>query len=440
MEMGMKKLMLLVSLVFAAIVADAQDSYIVKTNNVKVSAVKANVESQAEAEEEEPEAKDFIGQNFKYRSLCNWTEGMKFMVMPEKYDMIVNTFRDAVTRKEVSSSRLRNKIMIYQNHTSELDGSERVNFLCQDDNKKYYYEIPSGTFDDYCYGKMGVPTLAYLGDVDIAREKLMGTILYTNTTNYRIDVGENGDSYEEVIVPKNRMVKVVAIGVGTRSFPVKIIVEDEKKRQFYQNVAISRTNSGLRDDEFIMDNVKFTFDGSFRLSDANILSTKEYAKYLGREVYTRYATRMLNAKGESVNILRLSSFRITDIQAQSNTNYVKMTVLSTRTGETFTKQVTFVNESVAGDIDGQREDYYGYLFVEGRPNFKGISEKHRELIHQGKVKKGFSMNEVRMALGEPTHMVSSSSGQVDWIYNADGQAKRIVHFNIQDKVTGISGF
>jgi hypothetical protein len=95
---------------------------------------------------------------------------------------------------------------------------------------------------------------------------------------------------------------------------------------------------------------------------------------------------------------------------------------------------------VTGDIDGQREDYYGYLFIEGRPNFNGVSDANRELIHQGRIRKGFTMNEVRMALGEPTHTASSSSGQVDWIYNADGQAKRIVHFNIQDRVIGVSGF
>lgn len=439
--MSMKKIMLIVGFVLVAVVAKSQDSYIVKTNNVKLTEKTATTTNDAAAEQEQKkEQEDFVGKNFKYRSLCNWVEGMKFMVMPEKYDMIVNTFRDAVTRKEVSSSRLRHKIMIYRNHTSELDGSERINFFCPDENKSYYYEVPSGTFDDYCYGKMGVPTLAYLGDVDLAREKLMNAVLYTNATLYRIDVGENGDSYEEVIVPKNRRVKVKAIGVGTRSFPVKIIVEDEKGRQFYQNVAISRTNSGLRDDEFIMDNVKFTFDGSFRLTDATLLETEAYAKYIGREVYTRYATKMVNAKGETVNILRLSSFKITDIVAQSNTNYVKVTVQSLRTGEVFDKQVTFVNENVAGDIDGQREDYYGYLFIEGRPNFKGVSDANRELIHQGRIRKGFTMNEVRMALGEPTHTASSSSGQVDWIYNADGQAKRIVHFNIQDRVIGVSGF
>ena len=437
----MKKIMLIVGFVLVAVVAKSQDSYIVKTNNVKLTEKTATTTNDAAAEQEQKkEQEDFVGKNFKYRSLCNWVEGMKFMVMPEKYDMIVNTFRDAVTGKEVSSSRLRHKIMIYRNHTSELDGSERINFFCPDENKSYYYEVPSGTFDDYCYGKMGVPTLAYLGDVDLAREKLMNAVLYTNATLYRIDVGENGDSYEEVIVPKNRRVKVKAIGVGTRSFPVKIIVEDEKGRQFYQNVAISRTNSGLRDDEFIMDNVKFTFDGSFRLTDATLLEAEAYAKYIGREVYTRYATKMVNAKGETVNILRLSSFKITDIVAQSNTNYVKVTVQSLRTGEVFDKQVTFVNENVTGDIDGQREDYYGYLFIEGRPNFKGVSDANRELIHQGRIRKGFTMNEVRMALGEPTHTASSSSGQVDWIYNADGQAKRIVHFNIQDKVIGVSGF
>ena len=62
----------------------------------------------------------------------------------------------------------------------------------------YYYEIPNGTFDDYCYGKMGVPTLAYLGDVDIAREKLMGKTLFTKTKHYCIDTEYDGDGFQEV--------------------------------------------------------------------------------------------------------------------------------------------------------------------------------------------------------------------------------------------------
>ena len=110
----MKKIMLIVGFVLVAVVAKSQDSYIVKTNNVMMAEKTATTTNDAAAEQEQKkEQEDFVGKNFKYRSLCNWVEGMKFMVMPEKYDMIVNTFRDAVTGKEVSSSRLRHKIMIY---------------------------------------------------------------------------------------------------------------------------------------------------------------------------------------------------------------------------------------------------------------------------------------------------------------------------------------
>lgn len=432
---------MIVSLVLVVLTASAQNSYIVKTSNVKNKVATAQTGSSANADgEDEQEATDFVGKNFKFRSLCDWTEGMKFMVMPERYDMIVNTFHDATTGKEVSSNRLRQKIMIYKNHTSELDGSERVNFLCQDDNKYYYYEIPSGTFDDYCYGKMGIPTLAYLDDVDKARELLKDAVLYTTTDVYRIDTDTEGEGFEEVRVDRNKQVKVKAIGVGTRSFPVKIIVVDEKGNEFYQNVAISKTNCGMRDDEFVMDNVKHTFYGSFRLSDSNLATSEEYKMYVGRDVYNRYYTQMQNAKGKTVNILRLSSFVIQAIEAQSNTNYVKMTLKSHRTGEVFTKQVTFVNENVAGDIDGQKEDYYGYLFKEGRPDFTGVSDKHRELIHVGKIAKGFKKEEVRMALGDPSNTVSASGGTTHWIYNYDGQPKRTVYINSRGIVTGYRGF
>ena len=123
---------------------------------------------------------------------------MKFMVMPEKYDMVVKTFRDpAQNGREVSSMTLRHKIMIYKGHTEGSDGHAHINFLCQDDNKMYYYEVPNGTFEDYCYGKMGVPTLAYLGDVDIAREMLIGKTLFTKTTLFRIDTEYDGDGFQE---------------------------------------------------------------------------------------------------------------------------------------------------------------------------------------------------------------------------------------------------
>ena len=158
-----------------------------KTRNAKKKVAVENLLTETTVVEEDEGATDFVSQNFKFYSLCDWKEGMKFMVVPEKYDMVVKTFHDASTGKEVSSMSLRHKIMIYEGHSEGSDGRSHIDFLCQDNNKKYYYEVPSGSFDDYCYGKMGVPTLAFLGDVDTARVKLMDKLLLTKTTKYRID-------------------------------------------------------------------------------------------------------------------------------------------------------------------------------------------------------------------------------------------------------------
>lgn len=400
----------------AVFAVSAQNSYIVKTRGAKKTVVSSGDNEKAGAEEEKKSG-DFVSDNFRHYSLCDWQDGMRFMVLPEKYDLVVNTFCNASTGREVGSGSLRYKIMEYKGHDVAADGSAHINFLCLDDSTAYYYEVPNGTFDSYCYGKLGVPTLAYLGDVDIARSKLMGAKLYTKTTLYRVDTQVDGDGYEEVTVPLNEEVTVTAIGVGTRSFPVKIIVEDKKGREFYQCVAMSKTNSGMRDDEFIMDNTKFTFKGSFELVDANVAATGEYAKYVGKKIYTKYATTMQDADGKSVKIARLSNFTIEGVKSQSNTRYVILTLRGLNSKKLYTKQVTFVNENVAGDIDGYREDYFNYLFGSGSDMLKQVPAAHRKLIQQGKVGPGYTKAEVLLAKGEPDRKVSSSNGRTDWIYN-----------------------
>lgn len=412
----------------------AQESYFVKTKNAKKTVVKQNnsEDTAAEAEEEEESAPDFVGDNFKFHSLCNWKEGMKFMVMPEKYDLIVNTFSDASNNKEVSSGKLQHKIMIYKNHTESADGIAYINFVCQDDGKAYYYRVPNGSFEDYCYNKMGVPTLAYLGDVDIARSLLLGKTLFTKTTIFREDIDDMGEGFREVKVPLNEEVKVVAVGVGSRKFPVKIIVADKSGREFYQNVALSKTNCGMRDDEFIMDNTKYTFYGSFELADANEKAAKEYASYIGQTYYTRYRTPMTNEKGEKVTIMRLSSFTIKAIKGMNGTKYMKLTLKSLKTGEVFYKDVAFVHDdNVAGDIDGHREDYFNYLFQKGAIDFSKYPANHVTAMQQGKAIRGMTKECVRLAKGEPARTVKDRNGREDWIYPREGV---VVKFDKNGKV------
>lgn len=427
-------------LFLAASAQQTANDYIVKTKHAKKVVSTEETADDSVKPEGEQKVHDFISENFRFYSLCDWYEGMKFMVLPEKYDMVVKTFHDSSTGNEVSSMSLKHKIMIYKGHTIGSDGHAHINFECQDNHKSYYYEVPNGTFDDYCYGKMGVPTLAYLGDVDTAREKLIGKTLFTKTDLYRIDTDYDGDGFQEVKVEKNINVKVTAVGVGTRSFPVKIIVEDENGNEFYQNVAISKTNSGMRDDEFIMDNTKFTFAGSFELQDATMTVLKDLASYMGTVVHTKYTTEMItrgDGKERVLKVPRLTAFTIENVMPKNNSTYVTLTLKEQESRRIYFKDVTFVNdENVTGDIDGRREDYFGYLFAMGEGKVRKTSQAARAAIRQGRVILGMTEDEVEMAMGEPDNTAESSNGRYDWIYNRSGGKLLIVKFDASAKVIG----
>ena len=420
-------------------VSAQENSYIVKTRSAKKTAVQTTTaEGVAAAPEEEETAKDFISQNFKFYSLCDWEEGMKFMVMPEKYDLIVKTFCDAGTGKEVSSMSLRHKIMIYKGHHESADGHARMNFYCQDNGKMYYFEIPSGSFDDYCYGKLGVPTLAYLGDVDIAREKLMGKKLYTKGTIYRIDTEYDGDGYREIKIPKDREVTVRAIGVGSRSFPVKIIVEDELGDEFYQTFALSKTNSGMRDDEFIMDSLKHTFYGSFELQDVIMAVNKNYASYIGKVIHNQHATKMMtkgDGKDRSVTVPKMTSFRVDNAQAQLGSPLIMLTLTETESRRAYFKEISFLAPEETPDRNITMEDYFGYVFAMGEGIARETTQAARAAIQQGRVIIGMSEDEVTLAMGEePNQIVQGSNGKYDWIYYRSKGKSLFVHFGRDGRV------
>ena len=397
----------------------AQSSYIVKTKGVKKPVETIKTERKKN-ETEEPEATDFMGKNFRYRSMCDWTDGMRFMVIPEKYDLLVNTFRDADNDREVSSGSLRHKIMVYKGHKDMPNGRVHVNFIREDNKHRYYYELPNGTFDDYCYGKMGVPTLAYLGDVDKARELLKDQLLLTRTQFFRVDTEWDGDGYKEVTVDKNKVVKVKAIGVGTRSFPVKIIVEDEEGNEFYQNVAMSKTNSGMRDEEFTLDKEKFAFQGSFDLSEGGMMEVSENVKdYINKTVHTRRAVSMSSkgsGKVRDVKVPRFTGFIIDEVNPVKGMHFYTLTLRETESRRVYYKDICFNNSEKIVDGEGRDVEFFGTVFAMGEGESRSTSKETRAAIREGRVIRGMSKDEVELAMGEPARTIIDNEGNDIWLY------------------------
>ena len=436
----MKRMILSLGLIFAFAVGNAQtvDDYIVKTKGVKkTTTVAAPTATTAEPEKQAAEPTDFVGKNFKYYSLCDWNPGMKFMVMPEKYDLIVKTFCDE-SGKEVSSMSLRHQIMIYQGNTVGPEGHARINFKCQGDGKTYYYEVPNGSFDDYCYSKTGVPTLAYLGDVDIAREKLIGKKLITKSPVYYVDTDYDSDGSQAVKVNLNQEVTVRSVGVGTRSFPVKIIVEDAKGNEFFQNVAISRTNSGMRDDEFVNDNVRHAFYGSFSVFDDLMAISGDINDYVGKIVHTKYVTGMItkgDGRERTVRVPKMTTFSVDMITPQPDSEYVTLSLTEVESRRQYFKNVIF---NVTGPIDetnSKRDDYFAYTFAMGEGISRQTSQAARAAIRAGRVIAGMTEDEVQLAVGEPDRINNEGTGRYEWIYNRSKGKILIVQFGRNRIVT-----
>jgi len=422
--------------------AAPRSSYIVKTKGVKPTVKVVKTDESGQTKEEEVESNDFMTKNFRFQTMCDWKEGMRFMVIPEKYDILVNTFCDAVTNKEVGSSRLRHKIMVYKGHEELTNGRVHINFTCEDDQKNYYYELPFGSFDDYCYSKLGVPTLAYLGDVDKARELLMNQVMLTRTETFREDTDYEGDGYKEVHYPKNKVVTVKAVGVGTRSCPVKIIVEDDEGNQFYQNVAMSKINSGLRDDEFTAESEKYLFQGSFEYNGGEMTVSSDIKSYLNQTVHTTVSVSM-SSKGSGkirdVKVPRFTGFIIDEINPIKDSRYYTLTLRETETRRIYYKDVLFRESDLMEIRDATEDDLFGHIFGMGEGALRNTSLETRTAIREGRVIPGMSEDEVMMAVGEPFQKVTDSNGVREWLYTRSNGVLLVVQFNAKGKVSKAGG-
>jgi len=412
---------------------EAQRNYLRKTRNVVVKFDESKTDStQTDGGTEQP--KDYLSRYFRYESMCDWKPGMRFMVIPEQRDLVIKTFSDS-TGRMIPNSALKYKVMTYRGHERhEHELHERVNFWCEEDQQLYYFSVPTASFDDYCFGRAGVPTLAYLGDVDIARQVLVGKTVFTLNSVYYRDIDTNADGFEEVRVPKNTECTIVDAGVGTRRFPVKLIVALPDSSEVYQCVAISRTNCGIRDEEFAKDLTKHDFRGSFELLADNLAASAAYRGYIGKPAYTLFKTVMKDASNQTVSIPRLSQFTIKDMRVQRGTEYVKLTVKENSTGREYTKDVLVVDTKEDANIDGRHNNVFTSLFAMGDPfQLDGIKKPHMIDIQKGVVRRGFTEAEVELALGKPTNQ-GVATGQYTWVYQRPDQPYVCVYFNSKTKL------
>lgn len=400
----MKKYLL--TLAFAAgclSASHAQNSYLVSTTGQSASTV------------ESPE-KQFINDHFRFYSLCDWTPGMKFMVIPERKDMLIPVFKSAETNREVNTGELKYKIFEYLGTETTDRGYVHFNFDCE--GKLYYHEVKNTTLDQYCMKpKAGIPALAYLGDVDIAKELLEGSTLYTRTNKVRIDDPNSTSGYKEVPIGMNEKVTVTAIGVNSRAFPVKIVFTDEKGNTYFQPVAISKTNCGMIDNDFIMENKNKYFPNAFSFSDANATKSQNLMdQYGGKPVYFKAEKECVDESGSQVTLPRYAQFTIRNIISENGTPYVTMELAATD-GKVYKVKTTFTHTSVVNSLL-QNEDYFTDVFGIGnlRAKYPDTTEEEWTLISRGEIRKGMTTDQCRLALGDPVRVHKVMGKYETWFY------------------------
>lgn len=425
--------------------AQTNNDYIVSTEQIdpqndSTAIDQANIESMS-AEER------FLNDNFPYLSMCDWQEGMRFMVVPNDRDMIVRTFTDSLTGREVRSGELRYKIMEYRGHETTSRGWFRMNFYCPDNQTTYYYDVRNFTFEEYCSNAQGgVPSLAYLGDVDKARELLVGKELWLKMPTVYRDRHNSSRGYEEKQLRTDMHVTVTQVGVGTREYPVKIVFSTDDGELYFQCVAMSMTNSGMLDEEFIMTRAHHHFAKAFSIgSDTDVRSANMAQRLKGQQITTRRATKM-NHAGSMKSISQGTMFKVLDITSVPNSDFYTLR-LSTKTGVIYRKDVTWQKGSTNGNANNSDDAYFPDLFVMNSNNTSANGGQQQsangshesqspQFMHMmgGIVEKGMTKDEVRLSKGDPdrTHRLNSGGTQWDYddgtkvVFGGNGRVTRVI--------------
>ena len=432
-------------LVFCSISLQAfsQNNYIVTTNESPKSE-DANAGSTNSGQPESAELA-FLNEHFPYLSLCDWQPGMRFMVIPGERDAFIRTFTDSISGHEVATSSLQYLTMVYRGHETTPRGWIHLNFYCPDNQKSYYHQVRNFTFEEYCTKVQdgGVSALAYLDEIDRARDLLIGKELWLKLPDVYQDSNTSPTGHLERKVATDLHVRVEKIGVGSREYPVKIVFRSDDGQLFYQSCAMSCTNSGMMPNEFVTNKAHHYFANAF--SFASGASTK--AATMARKLVNKYITLRRPVKmkvdGTTRTIKAATKFIVERVTAHANSDYY--TLMLTNNNRLHEIDVTFVNSNVVGNIDGNDEHYFDELFTIGETyvpsnsilrNDRSVSGTGLNFMNMlgGSITKGMSKEDVKLIKGEPTQTHRLNGGGTQWDYydtkiqfNKAGRVSRIIN-------------
>lgn len=404
-------------LIFLSIgcVALAQDNYIVKTSSQKSDNLS--------------EEQQFIENHFPLQQLCKWTPGMRFMFIPNVKDQFIPILCSYEDEKDIDNSKFNLKIFDFLGTEEKVketyagtNYSTRFLFSCE--GQKFYHEIKNQRLDEICQKnpRASINGFVYLKDVDIAREQLIGKIVYIRATTARVDDSNSYTGYKEVTLPPNLKVTITNVGVGSKAYPVKIVFEDAQGNAYYMEEALSRTNSGMDVADFQAAQKMRYFPNAFSFTDKNTNSLDALkSKYLDMSVYPKKTLAVkakLNMDGTAgdarVQLLRYTSLRIKDIAIKPPSTNAILT-LSDMNGGTYEIEVDLRYNFVI-----KNENFIEDMFAFGNihKKYPHITAENWKLIALGKIAPGMNTDECRLSLGKPFQIEFRKDSRFEtWFYN-----------------------
>ena len=156
------------------------------------------------------------------------------------------------------------------------------------------------------------------------------------------------------------------------------------------------------------------------------------SKYGKKTVYLKAETECLDETDTPVRLPRYTQFTIKNIISQNNSPYVFLE-LENIDGKNYKIKAAFTHTSVV-DVILQSDNYFTDLFGIGnlRAKYPNITQEVWNMLSRGKVRKGMTTDECRLALGNPIRIHIVTGGHETWSYERktlDFTNKKLDHIN-----------